>query len=122
MFAYSERERTLANRKYKDDVPEEIKKRRLNEIIKLQMQIQEENNREEVGKRHLILVEGTSKRSDDQLCGRTDTNKMVVFDKEDYKPGEYVEVEITDSTSATLIGNPIRKTTLTEFYTEGVPA
>ncbi len=122
MFAYSERERTLANRKYEDDVPDEVKKRRLNEIIKLQMQIQEENNQKEVGKRHLVLVEGTSKRSNEQLCGRTDTNKMVVFDREDYRPGDYIEVEITDSTSATLIGNPIRKTTITEFYTEGVSA
>ena len=122
MFAYSERERTLANRKYRDDVPEEIKKRRLNEIIRLQMNIQEENNRNEIGKRHLILAEGTSKRSDEQLCGRTDTNKMVVFDREDYRPGEYVEVEITDTTSATLIGNPIRKTTLVDFYAEDIPA
>ena len=122
MFAYSERERTLANRKYEDDVPEKIKKRRLSEIIKLQMDIQEENNRSEIGKRHLVLVEGTSKRSDAQLCGRTDTNKMVVFDRKDYQPGDYVEVEITDSTSATLIGYPVSKNTLTEFYAEGVPA
>ncbi len=122
MFAYSERERTLANRKYKDDVPEEIKKRRLNEIIKLQMDIQEGNNRKEIGRRHLVLVEGTSKRSDEQLCGRTDTNKMVVFDRRNYQPGDYVEVEITDTTSATLMGYPVRKTTLTEFYAEDVPA
>ncbi len=118
MFAYSERERTLAQRKYQDDVSEETKKRRLSEIITLQMQIQEENNREEIGARHLILVEGTSKRSNRQLCGRTDTNKMVVFDRRDYQAGDYVEVEITDSTSATLIARPVRRTTLSEFYAQ----
>lgn len=115
MFAYSERERTLAHRKYEDNVPEEIKKRRLSEIIEQQMQIQEELNRREIGKRHLVLVEGPSKRSDEQLCGRTDTNKMVVFDREDYEKGEYVEVEITDCTSATLKGRALRHSSIAEF-------
>lgn len=115
MFAYSERERTLANRKYEDDVPEQIKKRRLTEIINQQQRIQEENNKKEIGRSHLVLVEGTSKRSDEQLSGRTDTNKMVVFDRENYKIGEYVEVEIIDSTAATLIGKPIRSTTISDF-------
>jgi len=115
MFAYSERERTLAHRKYEDNVPEEVKKHRLSEIIEQQMQIQEELNRREIGNRHLVLVEGTSKRSDEQLCGRTDTNKMVVFDREDYKQGEYVEVEITGCTSATLKGHAMRHSSIAEF-------
>ncbi len=115
MFAYSERGRTLAQRKFEDNVPEKVKKRRLSEIIKLQMGIQEELNNEEIGRRHLVLVEGTSKRSDEQLCGRTDTNKMTVFDRENLEKGDYAEVEITDCTSATLMGNVIRKSSIQEF-------
>ncbi len=115
MFAYSERERTLAHRKYEDNVPEDVKKRRLTEIIQQQMSIQEKNNKKEIGRRHLVLVEGTSKRSDEQLSGRTDTNKMVVFDREHYQKGEYVEVEITGCTSATLMARPIRKSSIAEF-------
>src|SRR5690625_6468250 len=79
------------------------------------MRIQEENNRQEIGKRHLVLAEGVSKRSDAQLSGRTDTNKMVVFDRENFQKGEYIEVEITDCTSATLIGRPIRKSSIQEY-------
>lgn len=120
MFAYSERERTLAHRKYEDNVPEEVKKRRLTEIIQQQMSIQEKNNKNEIGKRHLVLVEGTSKRSDQQLSGRSDTNKMVVFDKKEYQKGDYVEVEITDSTSATLIASPIKKSSITEYFRQGI--
>jgi tRNA-2-methylthio-N6-dimethylallyladenosine synthase len=115
MFAYSERGRTLAQRKYEDDVPEEVKKRRLSEIIEQQMNIQEKLNNKEIGRRHLVLVEGTSKRSDEQLCGRTDTNKMVVFDREDYEKGDYVEVTITDCTSATLMGEAIKKSSIQKF-------
>lgn len=118
MFAYSERERTLAHRKYEDNVPEEVKKRRLTEIIEQQMNIQEENNEQEIGRRHLVLVEGESKRSSEQLSGRTDTNKMVVFDRKDFQKGDYVEVEITDCTSATLMANPIKKSSIQEFYAE----
>jgi tRNA-2-methylthio-N6-dimethylallyladenosine synthase len=118
MFAYSERERTLAHRKYEDNVPEDVKKRRLTEIIEQQMNIQEENNKQEIGKRHLVLVEGESKRSSEQLSGRTDTNKMVVFDRKDFQKGDYVEVEITDCTSATLMANPIKKSSIQEFYAE----
>lgn len=120
MFAYSERGRTLAQRKYEDDVPEEVKKRRLSEIIEQQMDIQEELNKKEIGRRHLVLIEGTSKRSDEQLCGRTDTNKMVVFDREDYEKGDYVEVTITDCTSATLMGDPVKKSSIREFEKETV--
>lgn len=115
MFAYSERGRTLAQRKYEDNVPEEVKKRRLSEIIEQQMNIQEELNKKEIGRRHLVLAEGTSKRSDEQLCGRTDTNKMVVFDRGDIEKGDYVEVTITDCTSATLMGDVIKKSSIAEF-------
>lgn len=118
MFAYSERERTLAHRKYEDNVPEDVKKRRLTEIIQQQMSIQEKNNKQEIGKRHLVLVEGESKRSSEQLSGRTDTNKMVVFDRKDYQKGDYIEVEITDCTSATLMARPIQKSSIQEFYSE----
>lgn len=122
MFAYSERERTLAHRKFEDDVPEEVKKRRLSEIITQQMDIQKVRNQEEIGNRHLVLVEGTSKKSEEQLSGRTDTNKIVVFDRKDFEPGDYVEVEVTDSTSATLLAKPIKKSSITEFFGAAVEA
>jgi len=122
MFAYSERERTLAHRKFEDNVPQKVKNRRLTEIIEQQMTIQEELNKEEVGKRHLVLIEGTSKRSDKQLCGRTDTNKMVVFDRGNYKKGQYVEVEITGCTSATLFGNVLGESSIRDFERELVAA
>lgn len=122
MFAYSERERTLAYRKFEDDVPEEVKKRRLTEIINQQMDIQKQRNLKEIGNRHLVLVEGTSKRSEEQMSGRSDTNKIVIFDRMDFEKGDYVEVEITDSTSATLKAKPIRKTTLVEYYGVAVEA
>lgn len=122
MFAYSERGRTLAQRKYEDNVPEDVKKRRLSEIIEQQMSIQEELNKKEIGRRHLVLAEGTSKRSDEQLCGRTDTNKMVVFDRGDIEKGDYVEVTITDCTSATLMGDVIKKSSIAEFDQQFVNA
>ncbi len=122
MFAYSERERTFAHRKFEDDVPEKVKKARLTEIINQQMDIQADINREEIGKRHLVLVEGTSKRSDDQLAGRTDTNKMVIFDRQDYQKGQYVEVLIKDANSATLFAEPIRVSSIAQFHEEPVTA
>jgi len=122
MFAYSERERTLAARRYVDDVPEEVKKQRLAEIIVQQRRISHENNQHEIGRRHIVLVEGPSKRTDAQLCGRTDTNKMVVFDRENYQVGTYVEVEIVSANSATLIAHPVRQTTIREFHHEMVSA
>lgn len=122
MFAYSERERTYAHRKFEDDVPEQVKKRRLSEIIEQQQRIQAELNQEDVGKRHLVLVEGTSKRSDEQLSGRTDTNKIVVFDRQNYEKGQYVEVEITSANSATLKANPVRLSSIQEFYKQTVMA
>jgi len=117
MFHYSERPHTFAARKYEDDVPEEVKKRRLAEIITLQNQTSLELNQQRIGQRYTVLVEGPSRKSDAQLCGRTDTNHMVVFDREDYAPGEYVEVEVTDCTSATLLGRALRRTKLAEAST-----
>lgn len=122
LFAYSERERTLAHRKYEDDVPEEVKKRRLQEIIDTHRTYSALNNQAEIGRTHLVLVEHVSKRSDQQLSGRTDTNKVVIFDREMYHPGDYVEVVITDSTSATLFGKPIRKSSILEFEPEYLTA
>ena len=114
MFMYSERPGTFAARKFTDDVPEAVKKHRLNEIITLQTKISAENNQREIGSLHTVLVEGTSKRRADQLNGRTDSNKMVVFDQKDFQKGDYVRVRITGATSATLIGEPLGKTTLAE--------
>mgnify|MGYP001392390264 FL=1 len=122
MFAYSERERTLAYRKFEDDILEEIKKRRLSEIISQQMSIQDRLNQNEIGQRHLVLVEGTSKRSTKQMSGRTDTNKIAVFDRKDFEKGDYIEVEITRATSATLIAKPISKTSLVDYYSAALEA
>ncbi len=113
MFAYSERPDTFAARKYADDVPEREKKRRLAEIIALQTETSKAKNAARVGRREVVLVEGPSKRSDEQLCGRTDTNHMVVFDRPaGVAKGDYVAVEVTGSTSATLFGDYLGKTTL----------
>lgn len=115
MFAYSERPLTYAARKFEDDVPEETKKRRLAEIIDLQASIARERNEARIGRREVILVEGPSKRSPERLCGRTDTNHMVVCDwPQGIEKGDYVAVEITDATSATLLGTVLGKTTLAE--------
>jgi len=107
MFMYSERPGTYAERKFEDDVPDQVKRSRLTEIIKLQSQISLENNQAEIGTEHTVLVEGRSKRRDDQLSGRSDNNKMVVFDRGTRGKGDYVRVRITDCTSATLIGEEI---------------
>ena len=113
MFAYSERPDTYAARKYTDDVPEPVKKARLSEIIALQTEHALASNRQRVGTEQVVLVEGTSKRSDDQLRGRTDTNHMVVFDRPaGLKKGDYAVVRVDDCTSATLLGSFVRPTTL----------
>ena len=104
MFAYSERPGTPAARKYKDDIPYEIKLRRLNEIIALQQKLSLERNQRHIGHIQKVLVEGKSKRSDQDLCGRNDQNKMVVFPKGDLQKGQYVHVLVTDCTAATLRG------------------
>ncbi|MBS6458755.1 MAG: tRNA (N6-isopentenyl adenosine(37)-C2)-methylthiotransferase MiaB [Alistipes sp.] len=108
MFKYSERPNTFSARHFTDDVPDEVKGRRLNEIIALQNELSVESNRRDVGKEFTILVEGESKRSPEQLCGRTSQNKMVVFDRGDHKAGDYVRVRITGSSSATLFGEEIK--------------
>jgi tRNA-2-methylthio-N6-dimethylallyladenosine synthase len=107
MFMYSERPDTYAAKKLTDDVPVETKRRRLNEIIELQQSISRERNEAEVGKIERILVEGPSKRSDAQLAGRADSNKMVIFDSGPFKKGSYVDVQITGCTSATLFGRVV---------------
>jgi len=104
MFFYSERPKTLAERKYEDDVPLDEKKRRLNEIIDLQMEHSLKSNQRAVGKVHRILIEGDSKRSSDHQCGRNTQNVMCVFPKQSHKKGEYVNVMVTECTAATLIG------------------
>jgi tRNA-2-methylthio-N6-dimethylallyladenosine synthase len=107
MFAYSERPGTLAARKMEDDVPEEVKKRRLNEIIDLQQKIGLERTQRFIGQEVEVLIEKESKRSDAHWSGRNSQNTVVVFPKENYKVGEFVLVKITDCTAATLIGEAV---------------
>ena len=107
MFKYSERPGTYASKHLPDDVPEEVKLRRLNEMIHLQTELSAEANRRDEGREFDVLVEGFSKRSREQLCGRTEQNKMVVFDKGRHHIGETVRVRVTGSTSATLLGTAI---------------
>lgn len=104
MFAYSERPGTPAEKKFKDDIQEEVKKRRLEEIIGLQTKCALERNQRDVGKTFSVLIEGTSKRSQDFLQGRNTSNKVVVFPKGSKQKGEYVQVQIESCTSATLLG------------------
>lgn len=107
MFKYSERPGTYASKHLPDNVPEEEKIRRLNELIALQTEISAQQNKKDEGKEFDVLVEGFSKRSRSQLCGRTEQNKMVVFDKGNHHIGETVRVKITNSTSATLFGEEV---------------
>ena len=104
MFKYSERPGTYASKHLLDDVPEDVKIRRLNELIHLQTEMSALANKRDEGKEYDVLVEGFSKRSREQLCGRTEQNKMVVFDKGNHHIGETVRVRITGSSSATLFG------------------
>ncbi len=105
MFFYSERPGTLAARKYPDDVPMKVKKRRLQEIIRRQQQLSFRHNQADIGKTFKVLIEGDSKRSDRDFKGRNSQNKMIVFPKkEGYRPGDYVRVRVTEATSATLMG------------------
>ena len=109
MFKYSERPGTRSQKTMKDDVPEQEKIRRLNEVIALQNELSLESNRHDVGKEFTVLVEGTSKRSEEQLFGRTSQNKVVVFDRRGYVKGDYVRVHVTSCSSATLLGEPIEE-------------
>ena len=107
MFKYSERPGTKAARKYNDDIPEDIKTKRLNEIISLQNKLSAKSKKLDVGKVFEVLIEGFSKRSEDHLSGRTSQNKVVVFPADGHKKGEYVNVIIERCTSATLLGRVI---------------
>lgn len=108
MFKYSERPGTYASKHLPDDVPEDVKINRLNEMIHLQTELSAASNKRDEGKEFDVLVEGFSKRSREQLCGRTEQNKMVVFDKGNRHIGETVRVRITGSTSATLFGEEVK--------------
>jgi tRNA-2-methylthio-N6-dimethylallyladenosine synthase len=107
MFKYSERPRTLAERKFEDDVPEEVKGKRLKEVIDIQMAHGAERTKAMLGKTQRVLVEGTSKKSKDELFGRNSQNMVVVFPKGDLKPGQYINVKINDCTATTLIGEVV---------------
>ncbi|MCA1756111.1 MAG: MiaB/RimO family radical SAM methylthiotransferase, partial [Bacteroidales bacterium] len=107
MFKYSERPGTSAARHNPDDVPDEIKTRRLNGIIELQNRLSLESKKRDVGKTFEVLAEGVSKKSKEQLSGRTSQNKVVVFPRNNITPGDYVQVMVTSCTSATLIGDVI---------------
>lgn len=104
MFYYSERPGTLAARHYPDDVPLDVKTRRLNEIIALQSELSLKSNQNDIGKTFRVLVEGPSKKNPEELCGRSGSNKMCVFPGGGHKAGDYVDVEVVSCTSATLIG------------------
>lgn len=110
MFFYSERPGTLAARRYTDDVPEDVKKRRLQEIVQLQNRLSLESNTKDVGKTFKVLIEGNSKKSESDWMGRNSQNKVIVFPKENYplKKGEYVTVRVEECTQATLLGRIVR--------------
>ncbi|MEK6477905.1 tRNA (N6-isopentenyl adenosine(37)-C2)-methylthiotransferase MiaB [Catalinimonas sp. 4WD22] len=107
MFYYSERPGTLAAKKFTDDIPLEVKKRRLKEIIEKQQYLSLERNQRDIGKVFKVLVEGTSKKSDADLQGRNSANKVIVFPRESFKKGDYVNVRVKDCTAATLIGEAV---------------
>ena len=109
MFFYSERPGTLAERRYADDIPEEVKKKRLQEIVELQGKLSFASNKKDIGKTFAVLIEGDSKRSDKDWRGRSSQNKVIVFPKENYelKKGDYVNVKVNDCTQATLLGTII---------------
>ena len=109
MFKYSERPNTMAERKYEDDVPEAVKSRRLTEIVALQRRHGAESNKKDIGKQFEVLIEGLSRKSDQDYSGRNSQNKMIVFPKNGSQPGEYTQVEVKTCTSGTLIGAPLTK-------------
>ena len=111
MFFYSERPGTLAQRRYQDDIPEDVKKRRLQEIVAMQNRLSHDSNRRDLGKRFTVLSEGDSKKNATEWKGRNSQNKVIVFPKENYNvgKGDYVEVEVVSCTQATLLGKIINK-------------
>jgi tRNA-2-methylthio-N6-dimethylallyladenosine synthase len=106
MFIYSERPGTLAAKRYTDDVPEDVKKRRLEEIVAMQNALSLESNQRDLGKTFNVLIEGNSKRSSEHWMGRNSQNKVIIFKKDlnELKPGDYVNVTVSDCTQATLLG------------------
>jgi tRNA-2-methylthio-N6-dimethylallyladenosine synthase len=108
MYFYSERPGTLAARRFEDDVPEEVKKRRLQEVIDLHRGNSFASMQKDVGKTFKVLVEGTSKKNENELYGRNDQNKVIIFPKENYKKGDYVYVLVNSCTSGTLIGEAVK--------------
>jgi tRNA-2-methylthio-N6-dimethylallyladenosine synthase len=104
MFAYNERPGTVAAKKHTDDIPEEIKKRRLQEVVDLHRIHSLERNKEDIGRTFEVLVEGTSARNEGDLYGRNTQNKVIVFPRGNFKPGDYVTLKVIDCTSGTLIG------------------
>jgi len=109
MYNYSERPGTLAARKYPDDVPDNVKGRRLQEIIATQNAVSKQKNKDREGKIFRVLIEGFSKKSDNDLKGRSDENMVIIFPREDYKPGDYVDVLIEKSSTTSLVGRVIAK-------------
>ena len=105
MFYYSERPGTLAAKKYEDDIPLSVKKHRLQEIIEKQQTLSGQRNQENIGKICRVLIEGTSKRSEEHFQGRNSANKVVIFPKGKYSKGDYVNILIENCTAATLIGS-----------------
>ena len=109
MFKYSERPGTFAARHFEDNISEQEKVRRLNEIIALQQELSAENNKKCIGNVYEVLVEGISKRSTAQYYGRTEQNRTAVFDRKNYKIGDFVKIRVTGATAATLLGEPIEE-------------
>ena len=107
MFFYSERPGTLAQKKFEDDVSEDVKKSRLKEIIDVQTKINKELNEEEIGEIYEVLAEGISKRDENDFRGRNSQNKVIIFPRENFKIGDYIKVKVEKSTSATLIGKAV---------------
>jgi len=109
-FYYSERPGTLAARKYEDDIPYEVKKRRLAEIVEIQREMSRQSNVRDLGKTFEVLIEGNSKKSDNQFRGRNSQNKMLIFDKQEgLKVGDYVHVHVESNNSATLFGKIVNQ-------------
>jgi tRNA-2-methylthio-N6-dimethylallyladenosine synthase len=107
MFKYSQRPGTYAAKKLEDNVPEDVKTRRLQEIIDLQLELSRASNERDMNKEFEVLIEGFSKRSREQLFGRNEQNKVVIFDKKNHRIGQFVKVKITGFTSATLFGETV---------------
>lgn len=107
LYNYSERPKTLAERKYSDDVPDALKTKRLEEVIAIQRKLSLESNKKDIGKTFKVLVEGTSKKNENELYGRNSQNKAIVFPKENFKPGDYAMVKVHDCNSATLLGTAV---------------